>query len=56
MKFGASGFGTREELFRETNNRRGRLAVAFGQNSEHLAAVGHFVSRIMPLYKGITQK
>ena len=56
MKFGASGFGTREELFGETNNRRGRLAVAFGQNSEHLAAVGHFVSRIMPLYKGIAQK
>jgi serine/threonine protein kinase len=56
MKFGASGFGTREELFGETNNRRGRLAVAFGQNSDHLAAVGHFVSRIMPLYKGLVQK
>jgi serine/threonine protein kinase len=56
IKFGASGFGTREKLFGETNNRRGRLAVAFGQNSEHLAAVGHFVSRIMPLYKGLIQK
>jgi hypothetical protein len=55
-KFGASGFGTREELFGELNKRRGRLAVAFGQNSDHLAAVGHFVSRIMPLYKGLVQK
>jgi serine/threonine protein kinase len=54
-KFGASGFGTREELFEETNNRRRRLAISFGQNSEHLAAVGHFVTRIMPLYKGITE-
>jgi serine/threonine protein kinase len=55
QQFGASNFGTRAELFGETNNRRNYLAVTFGPDSGHLAAVAHFVSRIMPLYKGLVE-
>ena len=54
-QFGASNFGTRAELFGETNNRRNYLAITFGPESTHLAAVAHFVCRIMPLYKGLVE-
>jgi hypothetical protein len=53
-RFGASDFGTRAEIMGDTSNRRNYLAVKFGSDSKHLAAIAHFVSRIMPLYKGIT--
>ena len=54
-QFGASNFGTRAELFGETNNRRNYLAITFSPESTHLAAVAHFVCRIMPLYKGLVE-
>ena len=53
-RFGAIDFGTRAEIMGDTSNRRNYLAVKFGSDSKHLAAIAHFVSRIMPLYKGIT--
>lgn len=53
-KFGAIGLGTKEELWGETNRHKAYLAVMFDDNSRHIPAVTHFVSRFIPLYAGIT--
>jgi len=54
-EFGAVGFGTREELFGDTSKRKNFLAVAFGPDSPHLAAIIHLVTRVIPLKAGLTE-
>lgn len=53
--FGADGFGTKAALWAETGGRRNYLAVTFGDEATHVPAVAHFISRIIPLYAGITE-
>jgi hypothetical protein len=51
-RFGATNFGTRQKVFGDTGKNRTYLAVAY-RDAPHLAAVAHFVCRIMPLYRGL---
>ena len=55
QQFGVIGFGTKHELWAETGGRRNFLAVTFPNSATHLPAIAHFVSRIIPLYAGITE-
>lgn len=55
QQFGVSGFGTKQELWGEAGRRKNFLAITFPDSSTHLPAVAHFVSRILPLYAGITE-
>ena len=48
-------FGTKQELWGETSKRKNFLAITFPDSSTHLPAIAHFVSRILPLYAGITE-
>jgi serine/threonine protein kinase len=50
--FGALATDTREILFSETNNKRNYLATSFSEDSLHLAAVAHLITRIIPIYRG----
>jgi hypothetical protein len=50
--FGALATDTREILFGETNNKRNYLATSFSEDSLHLAAVAHLITRIIPIYRG----
>jgi hypothetical protein len=53
--FGASGFDTKSKLWGETGNRRNYLAVTFPTTATHVPALAHFISRIIPLYAGVTE-
>ena len=53
--FGASGFASKSELWGETGGRKNYLAVTFPDSATHIPAVAHFISRILPLYAGITE-
>ncbi len=53
--FGAEGFGTKAALWGETGGHRNYLAVTFRKEKTHVPAVAHFISRIIPLYAGITE-
>ena len=53
--FGAKGFATKSELWGETGGHKNYLAVTFPNSATHLPALAHFVSRILPLYAGITE-
>lgn len=53
--FSAEGFGTKGELWDETGRHKNYLAVTFGDEATHVPAVAHFISRIIPLYAGITE-
>ena len=55
QQFGVIGFGTKQELWGETSKRKNYLAITFPDSSTHLPAIAHFVSRILPLYAGITE-
>ena len=52
-RFGALGFGTREAVMKETNSRKGYLCVKYSDDAKHVAAVAHFLSRIMPIHAGL---
>jgi hypothetical protein len=52
-RFGALGFGTRELILNETNKRKLYLCVKFADDAQHVPAVAHFLSRIMPLHAGL---
>lgn len=52
-RFGALGFGTRELIMNETNKRKGYLCVTYSQDAQHVPAVAHFLSRVMPLHAGL---
>ena len=52
-RFGAVGFGTRESVTNETNKRKLYLCVKFADDAQHVPAVAHFLSRIMPLHAGL---
>lgn len=54
-EFGAVGLGTRAQLFGDISNRRNFLAVAFGPDAPHLAAIIHLVTRVIPLKAGLTE-
>jgi serine/threonine protein kinase len=54
-QFGAKGFATKSELWGETGGHKNYLAVTFADSATHLPALAHFVSRILPLYAGITE-
>jgi hypothetical protein len=53
--FGATGFGTREELFGDDSAKRTQLAVRVGDDALHLPAVVHLITRLAPLRAGLTQ-
>ena len=53
--FGASGFGTKNELWGDIGRHKNYLAVTFPDSATHVPAIAHFVSRILPLYAGITE-
>ena len=53
--FGASGFASKSELWGETGGRKNYLAVTFPDSATHIPAIAHFISRILPLYAGITE-
>ena len=53
--FGASGFATKSELWDETGGHKNYLAVTFPDSATHIPAVAHFISRILPLYAGISE-
>jgi serine/threonine protein kinase len=53
--FGSIGFDTKARLWGETNNRRNYLAVTFPTTATHIPALAHFISRIIPLYAGVTE-
>jgi hypothetical protein len=53
--FGAEGFGTKFALWGETGGHKNYLAVTFRDEATHVPAVAHFISRIIPLYAGITE-
>ena len=55
MSFGASEFDTKKNLWGETGNRRNYLAVTFPSTATHIPALAHFISRIIPLYAGVTE-
>ena len=55
QSFGASGFGTKYELWGDTGRHKNYLAVTFPNSAAHVPALAHFVSRILPLYAGITE-
>ena len=50
--FGARAVATRENLFGDSTNRSRYLAASFGEDSLHLAAVAHLITRIIPIYRG----
>jgi len=52
-RFGALGFGTRESIINETNKRKLYLCVKYSEDAQHVPAVAHFLSRIMPLHAGL---
>jgi hypothetical protein len=54
--FGAKGFATKGELWGETGKHKNYLAITFPNSATHLPALAHFVSRILPLYAGITEE
>mgnify|MGYP000206038172 FL=1 len=53
--FGASGFASKSELWGETGGHKNYLAVTFSDSATHIPAVAHFISRILPLYAGISE-
>jgi serine/threonine protein kinase len=53
--FGAEGFGTKAALWNETGGHKNYLAVTFRDEATHVPAIAHFISRIIPLYAGITE-
>ena len=53
--FGASGFASKSELWGETGGHKNYLAVTFPDSATHIPAVAHFISRILPLYAGISE-
>ena len=55
QSFGSSGFGTKSELWGETGGHKNYLAVTFPTSATHVPAIAHFISRILPLYAGITE-
>jgi hypothetical protein len=48
-RFGADGFGTREDLIGDKSRLRGDLCATFGKQSIHVPALVFVVSRILPL-------
>jgi tRNA A-37 threonylcarbamoyl transferase component Bud32 len=49
--FGAGATETREKLFGDSSGRRRYLATSFSEDSLHLAAVAHLITRIIPIYR-----
>lgn len=51
--FGASGYGTQEEVFGDRSPRRGYMCAVFPPYAEDLPAVLYFLTRVMPLAQGV---
>jgi serine/threonine protein kinase len=55
QSFGATGLGTKSELWNDVGRHKNYLAVTFPSSATHVPAIAHFVSRILPLYAEITE-
>jgi serine/threonine protein kinase len=53
--FGVTALKTREEVFGDKTRSRNQLAAVFQHDSIHAPAVVHFISRLIPLYMGVTE-
>lgn len=49
ISFGGIEVGTRAEVIGDTSNRRNTLCVLARPDAEHLPAIAHFVTRVLPL-------
>ena len=54
--FGVVALGSRSEVLGDTNRRRNYLAAILGPDSQHAPAIVHFISRLIPLYLGVSEK
>ena len=53
-EWGATGYGTREEVVSDQSNRKHQMCVAAPAEAEHLPAVAFLVTRILPLANGVS--
>jgi len=51
-RFGATAFGSREDVIADKSRSRSFLAVVY-EEAPHIPAIAHFLTRIMPLYRGL---
>jgi hypothetical protein len=54
--FGVVALGSRSEVLGDTKRRRNYLAAILGPDSQHAPAIIHFISRLIPLYLGVSEK
>jgi len=52
-RFGASKYGTQEDVFGDRSPRRGYVCAVFPPYAEDLPAVLYFLTRVMPLARGV---
>jgi serine/threonine protein kinase len=52
--FGAAAFGTRHDVVADTSTRRNYLCMLIPPDNEHAPAVAHFLTKVMPLARGVT--
>ena len=48
-RFGGDEVGTREDVIGDGSRRKGFMCVAGGAGAEHLPAIAHFLTRVLPL-------
>jgi hypothetical protein len=53
-EWGATGYGTRGEVWNDESNRRGDMCVVAPVDVDHLPAVVFMATRVLPLARGIT--
>ena len=53
---GATAYGTREVIMRETNKRRFYLGVTFPETADNVPVAAYVLTRVLPLMKGFGRK
>ena len=53
---GATAYGTREVIMRETNKRRFYLGVTFPETAVDVPVAAYVLTRVLPLMKGFGRK
>lgn len=53
-RFGCTAYGTRSSVFGDIGNRRNQMCMGVPDDAEHLPAVAYFLTRVMPLARGVT--
>lgn len=51
--FGVAAFGTRESIIGDTGKRRRYMCAVMASDNDHSLAVIHFLTRVMPLARGV---